>query len=149
MGNELAFTFPGGLPRTIAIAATAGNVVTNLSPTLGFRWIVLRGRIVFTADGTAANRSFTVLITDGTNTVEELAGSGTAITATQLAHINFGEYSFEDKDSTPGGGGGNVNQYIPIQPLILDDLEQLRMSFYLGVAGDSYEGYFKVLEVRI
>jgi hypothetical protein len=139
--NVLALTFPGGKRATQTIAATAGNVTINLSPGTGKRWLVLRGRIGLTTDATVANRYLVIHTTDGTNLTESLASTA-AVVASQTEYISLGEALV-----TKSGALGGDNYYIGMMPVLLEGADQLRITVTAGVVGDSYSGYFVVLEL--
>lgn len=141
------WTFQGGKRKTVEIAATAGNVVTNLSPGAGKRWLVLHGSLILTNDATAADRIAIMEVTDGTDITEEICYSGN-ITASQVGHLNFGEARIV-ASLTLSSLAGNVKMYVGTAPILLEGVDQLRIRFYNGVAGDSYEGFIVVLEIDI
>lgn len=137
--------FPGGQKKNLVVSATAGNVITNLVPGVGYRWRVLRGLITLTCDATVANRYIRLQDTDGVNIVEYLGGS-TVLTATVVGAINFGK-------SQLGAGvdtrGYTLLGYLTIGDLIIDNLDELRISITAGVAGDSYSAEIVVLEMVV
>ena len=141
----IAWTFPGGRRVIKEIVATAGDVVVNLSPGAGKRWIVLFGRVTLVADGNAANRLITFTTTDGTNTTSDIGYNSTAITASQTKSVTI------TSKSMTGQGAGLTDLAIlglPI-PCILEGLDQLHIAIAAGVAGDSYTGWIVVLEMPV
>jgi len=142
-----AWTFPGGKRITKTIAATAGNVVTNLSPGSGKRWLVLRGTISLDTDATAATRIPRLEVTDGTNITEALT-YGANVIADKIGHLEFGEIRLVH-GVNPGKRVDDTNDYVGIEPILLEGSDQLRITIENGVAGDSYEGFVVVLEIDI
>lgn len=142
--------FQGGHLRRITISATAGNVVTNLSPS-GYsssfrakRWIILRGFITLVTDASVANRSLQIYITDGTNIIEQI-GTGSTLVASKTGVHQFGEVDTASS-WTRGPAGADVNNYATLRNLILEGADQFRIQVASGVAGDSYSGEFQLLE---
>lgn len=139
---KTVFTFPAGKRVTKVIAATAGNVVTNLTPGPGKRWLVLRGRITVVPDGTVLDRYLDFAVTDGTNVTEGL-GSSPAIPATITHILSHGEGRV-----TVGAALGD-NSYIGHDPVLVEGADQFRITLRSGVAGDSYSGYVVVMEIDV
>lgn len=144
---SLQLIFLGGKYNLETIAATAGNIVTNLSPGPDKRWLVLYGTLVIDTDGTAANRSFLLQITDGTNVIHTLC-YGATITANQIGYLDMGPTRLQH-GVVAGINLGNVNDYVGADPFIVEGNDQLRITVNNGVAGDSYSGYVLVLEITI
>jgi hypothetical protein len=141
---SFTWTFQGGRHRTITIGATAGNAVTNLSPGLGKRWIILRGKIICVNDATVASRQIYFNITDGTNNVyTSLLGVGG--TATQTHVLNFGGIIF----NVNGVAAGTTFTYFGLDPQLIEGTDQFQISVVAGVVGDSYSGYIDILEIDI
>ena len=137
-----SWIFPGGKRVIKTIAATAGDVVTNLSPGSGKRWLVLYGMVTIVCNGTAANREVKAVITDGTSVIMNLGFNATAFTAGQTRIMLY----------MAGGGTGNSDEFTNVmtrlpQLCILEAADQLRITVAAGVAGDSYSGYFVVMEI--
>lgn len=143
----LALTFPGGKLRTITIPATAGNVVTNLTPGTRKRWIVLYGITKLDTDGTAADRYTRLEITDGTNVLHNLMLQN-AVIANQLGYIFLGPGEIAGS-ATLGAALGNVNTYFSVKAFIIEGTDTLRITVGGGVVGDSYSGYIRVLELGL
>ena len=136
------FDFPGGTHKTITIAGTAGNVVSNKSPGQGKRWKLLSVRTELTTDGTVVNRSVRLSITDGTNILNRLPASAN-VPATTTSSANFS--SKNDFVVGQGVDGGHIS----FGDVIISDLGQIRVNIAAGVAGDTFAGFISVLEVGI
>ena len=139
---SLVLAYPGGQLKTITIAATAGNVVMNKSPGAKKRWIVLLGAITIITDGTVANRKLRISLTDGSNVLTNFPQSPD-IPASTTAIQNYNEARESE------GSWGGVDTVCSLGSPILGDSDQLRLTLANGVAGDSYSGYFRVLELGI
>lgn len=148
MKEVLALTFKGGKRLQNTIAATAGNIITNLSPATGKRWLVLRGKITIVNDATVADRVIAIEITDGTVLTESI-GYSAAIQASETGKLDFGEArNIGGNDaSVLGDLLGNVRSYIGIDPILIEEADQFRITIVNGVAGDSYSGYVVVREL--
>lgn len=134
--------FPGGQEKTLDIGATAGNVTTNLSPGVGLRWVIQRGRIVVTPDITVVNRYVDLITTDGTNITEDISSTPAIVAST--THITaFGE------GIIAVGGALGANSYTGLQNLVIDGIDQFRITLRAGVAGDSYSGRVVVREMAV
>lgn len=144
MKQDLAWIFQGGRRVTKIISSTAGNVNTLLSPGTGKRWLVLRGKITINTDATVANRYIHLRTTDGTNETE-MIGRGNAVAASASQNLNFGE-ARNIQNATYGSGG---DQYIGLQPVLLEGDDELKITVVSGQAGDNYSGYVVVLEVDV
>ena len=139
---SLAFTYPGGTLKTITIAATAGNVITNKSPGAGKRWVVLYGNVVLVTDATVADRRINSIITDGTNTLVLLPTTN-VIAASLTRTVDF----FHGLVLSGAVLQGNFAW--SAEGMILEGADQFRISITSGVAGDSYSGRMRVLEIGI
>jgi len=140
---SLALTFPGGKLLTITVAATAGNVVTNKTPGTRKRWVLLYGRITVVCDGNASDRRMDFLLTDGTNILDGGVRNNTAWTAGQTRSASFNRW-----------GGTGIDQSTNdharyVWSGIIEGADQLRLSLNGGLAGDSYSGYIRVLELGL
>lgn len=135
--------FPGGHAKTLTISPTAGNVITNLSPGVGLRWVILRGRLIITTDITVADRVILKEFTDGINLIERMWVTP-AIPASQTRTVSFGNFRFN-----PAGLNYPDNWYTGEEPSILSNMDQLRISVGIGVAGDSYQGFVSILEMAV
>lgn len=145
--TELVVTAPGGTLKTLTISATAGNVVTNLSPGAGKRWVLMYGRLTLVADANAANRVITAQITDDTNILLNLTKS-IAITASQTHDASFARRIGVISSSAIGTAKGDESHHeLPEGPI--EGSDQFRITITAGLAGDSYSGFFRVLEVPI
>jgi len=128
-----------------SIAATGGDVTTNLSPGAGKRWKILYGMLTITTDGTVANRQIQVRIMSPTALIHHLMESATrAATGTLAMHFGMG------RDGQIGGtlGYTGVN-YIPFQEFEIQGTEQFRIYITAGVAGDSYSGEVMIEETDV
>jgi len=135
----------GGTRAIETIAATAGNVVTNLTPGIGIRWIVIRGKIVLVTDATVVNRLIETHITDGTNVITKLLR--TANIPASLTRSLF-------YNTTQNASGGAIAEtgavhLVMNNQLVLEGDDQFRITITNGVAGDSYSGYLVVLEAKL
>ena len=146
---SLALTYPGGKLLSVTIAATAGNVTTNKTPGSGKRWKLLSGTITLVADGNAANRRIQLFVTDGTDVIGYLGQSDADITATQTSTIDIQPFS------TPvnwdlGRVGVTLRSALVISgDQFLEGADQFRVSIAAGLAGDSYSGTLRVMELGI
>lgn len=147
---SVAFTFQGGKRSHEAIAATAGNVIKNLSPGAGKRWLVLSGSIAIVTDVNAGNRWLVISKTDGTNVVEVIAHTA-AQPASKTNHIDFGEGILGSGTSSMvlGDLADDAQFYFGIRPILIEGSDQLRFTVSGGLAGDSYSGYVTVLEMDV
>jgi hypothetical protein len=152
ISGQILKTFQGGAIRRITIAATAGNVATNLTPAGGAfknkRWRVLRGYLLLTCDATVANRNFGINITDGTHNLQAL-GISAVIVATQTGYVSFGEPVTANLNWTVTPDGGSVRCSFNITNCYLEGADAINIYVNGGVAGDSYAGYVEVLETVI
>lgn len=143
------FSFQGGRRIRNVINATAGNVVTNLTPTAGKRWFVLFGNLTLVTNGTAGNRIVTLQATDGTVITLDIGQNATAIIANLTRIVSFAYWGSRDASHAMVTLEG-VNAMITIPTnLILDGVDELRITIQGGLAGDSYFGYVVVLEMDI
>ena len=135
--------FPGGKRRIIKIAATAGNVITNLSPGSGKRWLVLFGDLTLVCDATVATRYMQLSTTDGTNLTQSFPGL--APVASETKNISYNQ-TVEHLTAV----AVTADAHVAIgNNIILEGADQLRITINAGVAGDSYSGFFVVLEVDV
>jgi len=144
MSEVFAWIFPGGKRVVKTIAATAGNVATNLSPGTGKRWLLLFGRVTLVNDSTVATRYLTFATTDGTNLTQRFPilnlGQAKDLTYFYSLHQHLSHI----------GGSGIENLHLGIGThIILEGADQLRISVTSGVAGDSYSGSIVVLEIDV
>jgi len=140
---SLSLNYPGGRLKTVIIASTAGNVITNKTPGLGKRWIILYGRIRLANDATVVDRFVFMSLTDGTN-ILTLTPASTAITASQTKAISYNT-SVEGINEQASDG---VHLAIG-KGYIIEGIDQMRFEASNGVVGDSYSGYMRVLELGI
>jgi len=143
MNEMFAWTFLGGRRVIKTISATAGNVVTDLSPGDGKRWLVLFGRITLTTDATVANRKISYYLRDGSGDTNFL-GASNAIPENSTGVFNLHQHY--EKSSNVGEGG---EDHIGVGLILLEDSDQLRITISNGQAGDSYSGKIVVLEVDV
>jgi len=130
-----------GKRRNIAIAATAGNATTRLSPGTNKRWLVIRVTITLACNVAVADRYITLFLTDGANVLERLGVNSAAITASQTKTIDFGEGRLVS-NATFGTDFG-----VGISPVLLQGSDDIYIQIVGGQAGDSYSGRYTVLEV--
>lgn len=132
--------------RHISIAATAGNVATNLSPTAGYRWEILYGEITLVNDATVANRSVYIEPQLSTGT-EVTAGfyNTTAYTAGQTRRIKFGQHLDRIIDISIL----NTNSFASIKGWVIEGTDRLNITINNGQAGDSYSGSVTVYEIKL
>ena len=143
--TDFAWTFQGGRHLTITIGATAGNVVTNLTPALGKRWLILGGIVTIVCDATAVNRIIILTATDGTNITRPLSQTAN-ILATTTKKSGFGEANYYSTGCNPA----TVDWYCGLgTPILLEGADQFRITINAGVAGDSYSGFIDILEVDV
>jgi len=143
----LVLSYPGGQLKTVTIAATAGNVVTGLSPGTRKRWKVLYGIFTLACDATVANRKVQFDVTDGTNRILYLGESPT-FTASQtktgiMAQREDSGTSFTVSDVIAAG-----ELWIP-DDLIIEGDDEFQITISNGLAGDSYSGFIRVLELGL
>jgi len=128
----------------VAIAATAGNVVSDISPgRANRRWKVNRLWIQVVCDATVANRNIIVrqyLAAAGTVQGPSIVGAtavalGTTRLAMGVEQLGSGA-TFEYE----------ANVVLP-QPIILDGFNSLNIRISGGVAGDSYTANANVEEM--
>lgn len=150
MGRTSSSSAPKVAKRVVkTIAATAGNVVRNLSPGAGKRWLVLHGIVTLVTGIAVANRNLVTHLTDGTNITGSLLRASADTTASSTSRIVY----------TSSGGGQTVtaqeslilaiNGHIPAQGIILEGADQFRITCVNGDAGDSFSGQLVVLEEDI
>jgi len=139
----MAWVFQGGRRVTKTISATAGNVVTNLSPGANKRWIVLYGRINLTTDATVADRYIVLSIRDSSgNVLAGLARNDTAITASSSGTLDISTARLLSGADTAGVPTVGIGTFV------IDQTDVLRIAISSGQAGDSYSGYVVVLEIE-
>jgi len=144
--TPLVWIAPGGRKRTIAIAATGGDVTTNLSPGTGKRWVVLYGKIILVADANAANRYPAWFITDGTTVILDLGKKNTAVTAGLTKSMGISTRESEGAEDVTASLDSEM--MLP-EPTILEGADQLRITILAGLAGDSYSGNVVVMEYDV
>lgn len=138
---SLQLVFQGGNRIVETISTTAGNVVTNLSPGAGKKWIVLFGRITLTTNGTVVNRYLEIRYTDGTN-ITNMVAQGNVQTAGLTNNYSFGTRVI----NTDHGD----NDYMLLNNLpLFEGADQFRIAVMNGVAGDNYSGFVVILEVSV
>jgi hypothetical protein len=143
MQDVVAWTFPGGKRVTKTVSATAGNVVTSLSPGTGKRWVVLRGIIKLISDATVGDRTVRFSTTDGTNITCNLLR--TPFQAASLTRT----YNFSEVTKLGDAAGGyDYNIEFP-DNLLLEGSDELTITIDAGFAGDSYSGYIVLLEIDV
>jgi len=142
--GEFAFTFPGGELKTITISATAGNATANKTPGANKRWVLLYARITLVCDATVVDRYINAQLTDGTNILAILMGITTAVTASQTKSV-----SYQRGIAVGKGDAGTDHAHINMGDVILEGADQFRINITSGVAGDSFSGFLRVLEINL
>lgn len=144
--KPFTYTFLGGRRIHKTIAATAGNVQTDLTPGAGKRWLVIGGHIRLVNDGNAANRQIMLKVMNAL--VDSRAiGATTAITAGQTRDLDFGEGRAAQ---TAALGNPSYGQfYLGIAPTLVDGTDIFNVTILAGLAGDSYSGDITLLEIDI
>ena len=145
--DKFMYIFQGGRRRLLTIPATAGNIVTNLTPGAGKRWLIVHGMVSLANGVGVANRLIFLQITNGT-VVTHRIGSTTSITASQNGSLDFGPVR-HNRTALAGFYAGDVPTYLGIDPVIVEGADQLRISIPNGLAADAYEGFVTVLEMDI
>jgi len=142
----MTFTFQGGKRRhLIDITGIAGNVVTNLSPGAGKRWLVLQGSVDLVCNVTAGNRYLHLTVWDAAgNNITCFPRNTTAITAGQSAYFDF-----RDRVSGLGVSSAPGDCHIGIGTVILEGDDILRITINGGLAGDSYVYKITIFEVDV
>ena len=132
------YPFTGQL-KLIEIANTAGNVVTNITPPSGKRYLILNVLLKLITDATAVNRYIDEYLTDsGGNVIVFLPESpahGASVT------VRKAMIPGADRDGT----GLMIQSVYSAYPLLIDD-GYYRVSVTNGQAGDVYSGTLQVLE---
>ena len=141
LAGNMALTFPGGYLKTVTVAATNGNEVTNKSPGTGKRWRILYGSITLVCDATVATRAIRTQLTDGSNVLTEIHQTP-GITASQTRTLSYAPGGYNSEDISA------ANDYVTTlgNLAIIEGDDQLRITIGSGVAGDSYSGRFRVQE---
>jgi len=144
MSGLIKYIVPGMSRRIISISATAGNVVTEISPGAGRRMIILGGRISLTTDATVADRYVAPDIKDGNNNIlVSIPKNSTAITASSSGTVNLGLF-FTDGIAVSGRDSATI----PLPFWILVGTDKFTITIQNGTIGDSYSGYVVVLEAN-
>lgn len=146
--QDIVWTFKGGRPRHATLAATAGNVVANLSPGVGKRWLILNGRVLLVADGNAANRYIILRLTDGTTITRAMVRSA-AVTLGQTRGLSFADNISPDTASSLVDDNAVDIGQVGLGTMILEGADQFRIVVNGGLAGDSYTAIITVLEVDV
>ena len=134
----------------IVIAATAGNVVTQIEPTQGYKLIFKYGWFTITNDATVADRIIRTWIEDAAgNHLSQGINNATAITASQTKtrSMRFGPGYFGDL-SDLGMPGANDAQSIWSEEEIYET-DFYEIEIVNGQAGDSYAFRLKYIESEI
>jgi hypothetical protein len=143
---SVAFTFPAGKLRHVAIVATAGNVAAGKTPTASKRWLVIGGYIRLVNDGTVANRYITLEVLNVAAKARAI-GNSPAITAGQTRDLDFGEGKVTENASL--GDSAYGQNYLGHDPILVDGTDVFNVRVAGGVAGDSYTGIVTVLEMDV
>lgn len=133
-----------GQIKTWTIAATAGNATASLASTAYKKYLIIYGRITLVCDATVANRYIIVNIQNsgGTVTYRRLLTNATAITASQTRSI-----SYVDESTNRQGESSDLADIGLGQWCVIASTDKIVISVYGGVAGDSYSGAFKYIEL--
>ena len=144
----MALTFPGGTLKTVEVTATAGNVVSDSTPGSGKRWKILYGNIVLTTDGTVVNRTFRVQILSGGDVLSNLGASSENIPASTTGTLDFGGLFGANNRNFTNGAYAGYPQFFSLDPasFIIEGSDIFKITINNGVAGDSFEGFIRVLE---
>ncbi len=125
------------------IAATAGNLVTNLQPTGDRRWKIHRWRLSLVCDVTVANRIIRTRLYDDPAVGNETGTPVSSATATALQTKTF---SGGVLSAGTGAALADDAQALMNNPLVVDRLMSLSFEVINGVAGDSYSGFVVIEE---
>jgi hypothetical protein len=129
------------------IAATAGDVETDLTPPASRKWIISSGKINLTNGAGVANRYIRLFKLAVATVSEELFQNTTAITASQTGTLSFGELRLLSGVDITNTNAGNLTAYAGIEPIVLEATETLRIGILGGVAADSYNGRIVLREI--
>ena len=140
---ELA-DFSKGVKRTIATGVIAGNVAINIAAGVGKRLKILRGRIYLDTDATVGDRYIQIITTDGTTKTSSIGYMGGTL-ADKTANLTVGEVRYV-KTAVAGDPGGDITGYIGIDPIIIQGVEQLRITIAPAIAGDAVSVWLDVIE---
>lgn len=141
-GALLRWIFKGGRAKDIISEVTAGNVVLNISPGAGYRWLLLYGQITLICDATAVVRTIRPRITT------PLGGI--------LAYLPMGANAAENTTNilsmhpTYEGVGiqAQINAHMGLGEIIINGTNRFTILINSGVAGDAYTVYLTVLEAE-
>lgn len=132
--------------KYILIPATAGNVEYNITPNeKNRRWMILDLQLIFVADATVADRKVNI---EPQNLAGDKIGHGfqntNAFTASATRRIGLTRDFTRLVDVT----------MVTVNALgegtwIIQKEEKINISVTAGVAGDSYSGWIRVIEVEI
>lgn len=132
------------MPALQTIAATAGNVATNLTTPAFKRWLCVYGRITLVCDATVATRNIYLSILYGSNYFTKFLAGGNA-TASQTKVTSFND----NNNSTVNAIAALDDTTEGLSPFVLFSGFAFRIQVNNGVAGDSYSGYVMMCEVRV
>ncbi len=130
-------------PRDIEVPATSGTIQWAAQPPSGMRWTVLQACILITTDATVADRYlYLYFYRTATDAFFQSQRNVYPITANKTNKaIIFGVGETYAHNVAPE----NANIPLPY-PNVLIDSDYLRLSLVNGQPGDSYHGWFRVLE---
>lgn len=145
---SLVLSYPGGQLKTITIAATAGNVTTAKTPGAFKRWVILYGTLFLDTDANPGNRRFNLRIEDPTNVLSYLGAMDTPVVGNETGAVDFGIIS--DVSNWIGGRPAvDSASFFSVKNAIIEGADELVIDVTNGLAGDSYSGFFRVLELGL
>lgn len=132
-----------GQIKTITISATAGNVTTDETPGATKKWKILYAYFSLVTDATVADRTFNIYITDSSN--NPLTGNvySAAHVASTTKYYNISPWNISGTNFTVAGNSVTYG----MRELIISGTDKMRIGISNGVAGDSYSGRIKVIEL--
>jgi hypothetical protein len=148
LGNVVtALTYPGGKYKRIAITATAGNLNNDaVTPGLGKRYLIIEARITLVCDANASNRYINFVKFNATPVKIFSLGSSSVLVANETGMLQIGPIIYARGGS--GGDTGTNDDYLGYTyPYMVNETDFIRISINGGLAGDSFSGYFDVLEL--
>jgi len=125
------------------IAATAGNVVTQKSPSANKVWKILYGVITLVTDATVANRYIEPIISNGDSVHYTEFLKSNAITASQTRNLMLNTGAV----LTGAIAAANSFHVSLGDTLIINENMAFEIEIAGGQAGDSYSGYIVVQEI--
>lgn len=138
-----------GLIKTGTIAATAGNVATNLTPNAGKKWKINYVSIHCTTSGDAANRYIKFEITNSGGTQLFNLTVGAVLVASKVGAFDIVPNTTKSPNVSIGDPAHDTNDWICVDNLIISGTDRLKISIQNGVAADSYSGYYQYIELPV